>query len=146
VQDAAIRLIAGIPGWESTVALMEHFAGLPAPTQVRVLAALAEHGDTTARPLLTQAAKGNNGAVRTAALAGLGKLGDASSIGLLAEAAAWGQSAERAAARESLAGLPGQDIDAAIIAAIGNSSGNVKAELILAVGDRGSTAAADALI
>jgi len=146
VQDAAIRLIAGIPGRESTVALMEHFAGLRAPAQVRVLAALAERGDATARPLLTQAAKGNTGAVRTAALAGLGKLGDASSIGLLAEVAASGQGAEQAAARQSLTGLAGPDMDAAIIAAIGNSSGNVKAELILAVGDRGSTAAADALI
>jgi HEAT repeat protein len=146
VQDAAIRLIAGIPGRDSTVALMDRFGSLPAPAQVRLLAALAEHGDVTARPLLTQAAKGNSAAVRTAALAGLGKLGDEGSVGLLAEAAASGQTAEQAAGRQSLSELRGPGIDTAIVAAIGASSGNVKAELILAADERGSTAAAGALI
>ncbi len=144
VQDAAIRLTAAIPGRESTAALMDRFVGLPSRAQVRVLTALAERGDTAARPLLNREAKGSAADLRTAALAGLGRLGDQSSIALLAEAAASRQPAEQAAARQSLAALAGPGIDAAIVAAMGTSSGSVKAELILAAGERGDTAAANA--
>ena len=113
---------------------------------MRVLAALAGRGDVTARPLLTQSARANSVEVRTAALAGLGKIGDQTSVGLLAEAAASGKPPEQAAARQSLSGLAGPGIDSAVVAAIGTSSGKVKAELILAAGKRGSTAAANALV
>jgi len=146
VRDAAIRLIARIPGRESTVALMDRFASLPPSGQVRLLAALAEHGDATARLLLIEAAKGNSPEVRTAALAGLGRLGDESSVGILGEAAASGQAPEQAAARQSLSALAGPGVDSAVVAAIGASSGKIKAELILAAGERGGTSAADALI
>jgi HEAT repeat protein len=146
VQDAAIRLVAAIPGRESTAALMDRFAGLPPRAQVRVLTALAERGDPAARPLLNREAKGSAADLRTAALVGLGRLGDESSIALLAEAAASRQGAEQTAARQSLAALAGPGIDAAIVAAMGASSGSVKAELILAAGERGDTASAGALL
>ncbi len=64
---------------------------------------------------------------------------------VLAEAAAAGQGLEQNAARQSLYGLRGRGIDPAIVAAIGSSSGKVKAELITAAGDRGIASAADAL-
>lgn len=146
VQDIAIRLITRIPGPESTHTLMDRFGSLSASTQVRLLAALAEHGDAAARPLLSEAAKGNASAsVRIAALEGLGRLGDASSVELLAEAAASGKPAEQAAARQSLYALVGPAIDSAIVTGIAASSGSVKIELIVAAGERGSKLAADAL-
>jgi len=146
VQNAAIRLVTSIPGRDSTVALMDRFGSLPSTGQVRLLAALAEHGDATARPVVTQAAKSDSVIVRAAALAALGKLGNENSVGLLAEAAASGQAMEQTAARQSLYGLAGPGIDSAIVAAIGSSAGKTKAELILAAGERGNMAAADALI
>jgi tetratricopeptide (TPR) repeat protein len=60
--------------------------------------------------------------------------------------AAAGQGAEQAAARQSLADLRGRNIDAAIIAAIASSTGKVKAELILAAGERRSAGAGDVLV
>jgi HEAT repeat protein/type 1 glutamine amidotransferase len=146
VQSAAIRFLAGIPGPGSTAALMGQFHRLPESGQVRVLAALAERKDVVARPLFMQAARGNTTEVRAAALAGLGTVGDEPCVPLLAEAAASSQIAEQAAARQSLAVLHGPGIDAAIITAIGNTGGSAKRELILAAGERGSTAAADAVV
>ena len=146
VRDAAIRLATRIPGRESTAALMDRFDGFPAAAQVRLLAALAEHGDAAARPLVTRAAASDSVTVRVAALAALGKLGDESSLGVLAERAASGQAMEQAAARRSLYELAGPAIDSAIVAAIGSSSGKAKVELILAAGERGATSSADALI
>jgi len=84
--------------------------------------------------------------VQAAAIDGLGKVGDRSSVPVLAEAAANSQGAAQAAARNSLYNLRGPSIDPAIVSAIGTSSGKVKVELIMAAGDRGSTAAADALV
>jgi HEAT repeat protein len=146
VQDAAIRLLAEIPGPQTTDALMRPFPNLAAPGQVRLLAALADRGDTTARPLLVQAAASNTAAVRVAALTGLGRLGDEADITRLAEAAASSQGAEQAAARQSLSGLRGTRVDSAIVQAMGAAKGKVKAELVLAAGDRGNPAAANALI
>lgn len=146
VRDAAIRLVAGIPGRDSTATLIDRFGSVPAAGQVRILEALAEHGDETARPLATKAATSDAALVRAAALTALGKLGNENSVALLAEAAASGQGAEQTAARQSLSGLAGPGIESAIVAAIASSTGKTKAELILAAGERGSRPAADVLI
>ena len=146
VQRAAIRLLAEIPGTGVTAALVEQFPKLPPSGQVQLLAALADRGDASIRPLLVKAAKENAADVRAAALAGLGRLGDESSVPLLAEAAATSQGAEQVAARESLYGLRGSGIDPAIIAAIGSATGKVRIELIIAAGERASAAAGHALI
>jgi HEAT repeat protein/type 1 glutamine amidotransferase len=146
VRDAAIRILNGLPGPEITAALVRQFPKLPASGQVRLVTALAGRGDASALPLLVQAAKGSIAEVREAALAGLGKLGDETTVTFLAEAAAAGQGLEQAAARRSLSDLPGPAVDAAIVAAIGSTTGKVRLELITAAGERGSTGAAGALV
>jgi HEAT repeat protein len=146
VQAAAIRFLGGIPGPAITDVLVKEFPKLPASGQARLVAALGDRGDASAKPLVMSAAASQAVEVRAAALAGLGKLGDSSSVILLAKAAADSQGAEQSAARQSLYGLRGAGIDPALVAAIGSTSGKVKIELIGAVGERGTTAAADALI
>ena len=141
-QAAAIRLLGGIPGPEVTAAMVREYPKLPPFGQVRLLSALADRGDMSVGPLFLKAAKDANPDVQAAAIDGLDKVGDRSSVLVLAEAAANGQ----AAARTSLYDLRGPAIDDAIVSAIGTSSGKVKVELIMAAGDRGSTAAADALV
>jgi HEAT repeat protein len=146
LQAAAIRFLSGIPGAGITEVLVKEYAKLPAPGQARLLAALADRGDASARPLVVSALASPAPEVRTAALGALGRLGDSSSVLLLAEAAAAGEGAAQNAARQSLYGLRGAGIDSAVAAAIGPAGGKVKIELIMAAGERGTAAAAEALI
>ena len=146
MQPVAIRLLNGIPGPYITKALTAEVPKVPPFAQVHLLTALAYRGDVSARPALLAALKSNVSEVRAAALAGLGKLGGESSVMTLAEAAAAGKEPEQSAARRSLSELRGPGIDRTITAAIGSSSGKVRAELILAAGERVSLSAADALV
>ena len=145
-QAAAVRLLSQMPGPEITALLVGQFPKSPPSAQPRLLAALADRGDTSARPLFQEALKSGTVEVRSAAVAGLGKLGDASSVMVLAETAASSEGGVQKAARESLYGLRGPGIDPAIVASIGSASGKVKIELIAAAGERVNSAAAETLL
>jgi HEAT repeat protein len=145
-QAAAIRLLDKIPGPEVTAAMIREFPKVSAPGQVRLLSALADRGDASAAPLALKTAKSAEGEVRTSAIRALGALGDGSAVTPLATEAANGQGEQQAAARRSLYSLHGASIDPAIVAALGTTSGKVKAELIVATGERGTAGSADALV
>jgi HEAT repeat protein len=145
-QAAAIRLLSGIPGPEITTAMIREFPKVSAPGQVRLLSALADRDDPAAAPLVLKTARDGEGQVRTSALRALGKLGDGSAVTLLATAAANGQGEEQSAARRSLYSLHGDSVDPAVVAALGSTSGKVKAELIVATGERGTAGSAAALV
>jgi HEAT repeat protein len=145
-QVIAIRLTHEIPGPDVTKALVGEMPKLRAVAQVHVLTAVAFRSDTAAKPAVLAALKSNERAVRAAALAALGKIGDASNVQMLAEAAAAGEEPEAAAARQSLYTMRGQAVDSAIVSAMNSTSGKVKAELILAAGERAAASASDALI
>jgi HEAT repeat protein len=144
VQFAAIRFLGEMPGSDAAAELQRAFPRLGAAGKVRLLGVLSEHGDASSRSLFTSAAQDQSSEVRAAALSGLGVLGDSSSISVLADAAARGGEAERNAARQSLTRLRGSSTDVALVTAIRSSNGKVKAELLLAAADRGTTDAADA--
>jgi HEAT repeat protein len=143
-QAAAIAFLKGIPGADAANTLGAEFPKIGAAGQVRVLAALMDRGEDSARPLVTSALRNSAIEVRTAGLAALGQLGNESSVAVLAEAAAR-EGAERDAARQSLYGLRGPKIDATIVALIVSANGKVKSELIMAAGERGAASAASAL-
>jgi HEAT repeat protein len=144
MQAAAIGLLNGLPGADITKVLLTEFPKVAPLAQVHLLTAMAERGDTSARPTVMAALKGSEREVRAAALAALGRLGDESTVKILAEAAA-GTGPEQEAARRSLYTLRGTAIDRAIVAAIPSSAGRVKSELIMATGERVAVSAADAL-
>jgi HEAT repeat protein len=146
LQAAAIRLLSGLPGAEVTNALMQQYPKLQPPAQVRLMAVLGARGDVAAKELVMNTARNSTGEVRASALAALGKIGDAASVSLLADAAATAQGAQQQAARSALRTLRGKGIDEAIVAAIQSSTGKVKAELILAAGERATAGAGEAVI
>jgi HEAT repeat protein len=145
-QVVAIRLLTGMQGQDVTRALTAEFPKLSLVAQVHVLTALAFRGDAAAKPTVLAALKSNERAVRAAALAAVGRLGDASSVKVLAEVAASAEEPELSAARQSLYTLRGSGIDGAIISGMASTSGKVKSELILAIGERATASASDALI
>ena len=145
-QVLAIRLMTGIPGADVSKALVGEYPKLTPVSQVHVLTALASRADPSGRPTVLAALKSSERAVRAAALAALGSLGDASNVKTLAEAAATAEEPEVSAARRSLYTLRGTAIDPAIIADMNSTTGKVKAELIMATGERAAVSASDALI
>ena len=146
VQAAAIRLLSGMPGPQITRIFVQSFPKLPAAAQVRILAALGDRRDASARPLVTGALKSSEPAVRTGALLALATIGDGSNVMALAEAAAQATGREQEAARQSLNTLRGADVEGAIVAGIGSASGGARLELIRTAGERGLSAAAGTLV
>jgi HEAT repeat protein len=142
LQAVAIRALA--PG--SAKQLVAEMPKLSEAAQVRILGILAERRDVSALPAFTAALKGTNKPVRMAALEGVWRVGNASTVPVLAGIAAGADPAEQTAARTSLARMPGKDVDQAIASGIGSGDLKVRMELIRAAGERGTTAAAPALL
>ena len=146
IQRTAIKLLGGIPGADVTALMQREFPKLSPTGKVRLLSALTERGDKSAQLLFAGAVKDPSMEVRAVALEGLGVLGDSSCIAILANVAATGQPADQMAARLGLNKLHGAGVDSALASAIAASKGKTKAELILAAGERGTTAAADVVL
>jgi len=147
VQAAIIRLLNRMPGADVTAIFATQYTNLSPIGQIRLLAAMAERGDTAVTlPVAMQALKSSIPEVHTAALRAIGRVGDGTSVQILAEMAANTQGDEQVAARESLGMIRGSGADTAIAAAIVSSTGNLRLELIRAAGERASPQLADALL
>ncbi|MFO1501760.1 MAG: hypothetical protein U1G07_25855 [Verrucomicrobiota bacterium] len=113
--------------------------------QLAVLEAHVKLG-AEALPTARLASQSPDLAVRVAAWHALGELSDVTSVPNLAKAAALGDPLERQTARESLARLRGTGAREALLAHLRTASAPEKAELLLALGDRGDHAASPILI
>jgi len=174
VRAAALRGLGAAGGAESTPVLMAALHGndlrlqaiavgalmpraagqltaempkLSEAARVRILGLLSERGDASALPAFTAALNSPSKPVRIAALQGIANVGNASLVPVLAGVAASGDDAERNAARASLAQIRGKDVDQMIADSLRKTSDSkVKLELIRAAGERGTVAAAPALL
>jgi HEAT repeat protein len=135
---SAIGLIQVVKGTEATKTFAALLPSLEPETQALLVGALADRGDPAAASAVVAATKSEHDAVRTAAFLALGSVGDASSIPLLAQAATGPQ---QDAARWSLVHLQGKDIDAKLMASLGQGEPKVRAEIIRALASRGVTQA-----
>ena len=116
-------------------AATEQFAAqlpkLPADAQVGLLSALADRGDTAARPaVLDVMANSRAEAVRVAAIQALGFLGQADDCPTLVRWLEQASEAEKAAARASLIRLPGESAPSAIVAEMKKATPSLRASLI----------------
>lgn len=136
MQAVAISMVKELPGAEVTKALAKELPNLSATSQVQLLSALGDRGDTAALPAVVVAAKAKDASVRMAALRALGQLGGASSVELLAQAAAGSSGEEQKAARASLYRLRDPQVDQVILAGIPKADAKTKVELIGCVGER----------
>lgn len=99
--------------------------------QVGLLSALADRGDTAARPAVLEllAAKPDE-SVRLAAIAALGFLGEPGDSRMLIELLEKGASAEQAAARASLVRLPGESVPGLIAAEMNQAPAPLRVTLL----------------
>lgn len=141
--DARLRLVAArcaqaIPGEQATRQLVDALAAAAPEAKAVLLDVLGKRGDTAALPAVATAAGDEKPEVRIAALGALGSLGDGSMVGTLAKAAAKGGSdEEKQLARQSLARMPGKDVDARILSDLKEAEPALAAELVNAVAARG---------
>lgn len=141
-----------LPGAELTAALVDLLPKLVASGEATaylrptlLVHALGARGDKAAFGAIRELAQRGPAPVRLAAVCMLGKLGDPSVLPVLLETMLSGQENLAQAARESLAQLPGAEIDAALVAALEQSQGTQLTALIELVGQRGIAAATPAL-
>jgi HEAT repeat protein len=89
---------------------------LPPGAQAGLLSALADRGDTAARPaVLSLLAASRDEPVRVAAIRALGFLGEPADVRTLVQLLSAESQAEQAAARTSLTRLPGESVPAALV-------------------------------
>ena len=146
MQTGAIAIVREIAGAEVTKALAQELPNLGPATQVQLLSALADRGDATALPAVTEASKSQDESVRVAALKAVGQIGNASSVLLLAQRAATSKGVEQKAARESLYRLRGPEVDAAILQSLPSAAADLKVEFVSAVGERNIAGSVESLL
>lgn len=145
-QTMAAGFIADLPAVASIEPIAAVLPQLVPSAQVAAIESLAGKGGSAARSAITAAAKSADDQVRIAALKALGKAGDASSIAILLEAASTRTGAEQTAARDSLATVPGNEVNDALVKSLDGSDSKAKVEIVRALGARNAAAAMPAIL
>jgi len=131
MQSSAIALIRNVQNTDVLKSITARLFDLSPLHQAQLLSAFADMNQKQEiLPVVLDAARRGDDAVRVAALKAVATLGDASCVTLLAEKAAAGTADEKTTARESLIRLSGPGVDDAILSAIQKSDTPAKIELI----------------
>jgi len=137
ILEPAIGLLPGVFKESEIAPVLELLPKLPEPSQVQLIAVLAEYPKDIVRPAIMAAAKNFSPEVRIEALRALSKVGDPPTVPFLAERAASSKGEEQRSARESLWSLQGREADEAVMFwLVASSDEPVKNELIRAAGER----------
>ena len=133
-----------MPGAEVTLSLAEALPKLPPQRQALLLRAIGDRKEPAATSLFLAASKSDSAVIREAAIDVLAKHGDATAAGVLLDAAL-ADAAVAETAKEGLTNLPGQQVDAAILARLSAADPKAKAVLIELLGARRVVAATPAV-
>jgi HEAT repeat protein len=98
--------------------------------------AFADRDDAVVTPVVLEIAKSGPTEVRIAAIGVVGRLGDVSNLSALLEIATEAKAEVAQAAKTALASLPGEQVNAEVIARLSKAEGNTLAILIELVGQR----------
>jgi len=130
-----------------TEVLTAEIAKLPADNQILVIQTLGKRADPAALPALFALAKGGDKTgVRLAAIRALSAIGHASAVPVLVGLFADADRQISEAARESLAGLPGEQTDAAVMAMFNSSDTSQRLTALELIGRRRMTASVPILL
>jgi HEAT repeat protein len=146
MKEVAIPLINEVDNISNLTALAGVFNNLQPQTQVQLLTALEEYGDSAVLDVVLEAADSPSDQVSLAAIRALGELGDASTVSLLVSTAASSSGDLEQAARESLYQLNAENVDQTIIDAISPATADEKFELVRAIEQRRIYDAVDSVI
>ena len=113
---AALRVGRELPGADVTQALAAELAKFPAGKQNLLIDVLGDRRDAAAAPALLAIVGSGATEVRVSAIRALTQLGHAAAVPVLAALAGSDDAEVAKAALSGLAGFPGQDVNAAIVA------------------------------
>jgi HEAT repeat protein len=133
--NVGLAVAREMPGAEVTAALAEELPKLSPERQAVLLRALGDRKEPAAASLFLAASKSESPAIREAAIIVLAKHGDASAATVLLDAAL-ADAAVAQTAKEGLTNLPGQEVDAAIVARLSGADAKAKVVLIELLGAR----------
>ena len=117
---AANRAAMESPGAAVTEALVAELGALPADNQIVVINTLGRRGDAGAVPALIAASAKGAKPVRLAAIRAVPEIGQAIAAPAMVEMLADSDREIAQAAQDSLAALPGKEVDAIIVAMLGH--------------------------
>lgn len=142
----ALRGALELPGTEVTQALASELSKLPAARQVLLIQALSKRYDRAALPGLLASAKSGEASVRLVAVRVLPEMGDPSAARLLIGLATDADVDIARAARESLACLPGKEVDAAVMGMLDGKDAALRTIAIELIARRRMTTAIPSLL
>lgn len=125
-----------LPGAGATKAIADLVAKGTPETQVMLIDALADRGDSTAGAAVHAAADSSNDAVRVAAIKALGRLGNARHAEMLLKLSVDGSADLKRAARTSLSTLPGSDVNPELLRIAKRGKDELRVEAVRALTDR----------
>ncbi|MCE9545852.1 MAG: PBS lyase [Planctomycetia bacterium] len=125
-----------LPGSDVANALAAEAVSTSPDRAALILQALADRGDTVASPAVLQAAKSGPKPARLAAIGILRRAGNASSVPTLLEISIDADPEIAQSGRAALAVLPGNEVDAEIVARLSKAENNLLPLLIELVGQR----------
>ena len=132
----ALQTARELPGSDVDKALADELGRTQATRAALIVYTMADRPDTVVLPAILQAAGRGQRAVRLAALRALRRVGDASCLSALLDSAVDADAEVSQAARIALAGLPGGNVDAQIVALLGEAQGKTYPLLIELTGQR----------
>jgi len=130
VKATAISLIPSIRGKNVTSAAAEQLGKLTPEYRRLLVRAIGRRGDADAPGVLIEAAEDTDTSVQVAAMEFLGRLGDKTALGVLFKLLGDKKAELRKTAEGALRMISGKGIDAAILAKMTSSKGQLSADLI----------------
>jgi len=131
-----LRTARELPGREVTEALAAELRRCSPDRQPFLLLALADRSDAAVLPAVLEAAGSGSQKLRLTAVGVLDRLGNASSVPVLLNAAADSDAELAQAALAALARLPGNEVDAGLLARLPAATGKNRQVLITLAGQR----------
>lgn len=140
-QDLALARVATgfvreLPGAEATTAFAGLLGEVPAATKIILIDALADRGDVAAREAVVAATGSKDEAVTLAALRALGKIGNATDATALLISIVNGSADAKRIAQTSLNTLPGEGVNAALVAMAKQGDKKLRSAAINALAER----------
>jgi HEAT repeat protein len=137
--SAAVQAAQEMEGSEVTKVLTDGVKGLDADNQILIILALGKRGDAKAVPALAGLAKSGEKRVRIEAIKALPDIGDVSAVPVLVELIGDSDGEISKTAEEAFAALPGEEVDAAVIAMLKGSDTNTQLTALDLMGRRRMT-------
>ncbi len=144
--NAAVRASLEITDPEVTQVLTARLPQLPPDNQIVVMQALGSRGDDLAVPALSTQAKTGAKDTRVAAIRAVAAIGHAASVPVMVELIEDSENEISQAAVDGLAGIPGQEADAAVLKVVNSPRADRRVTGIELVDRRRMVAAVSALL